>query len=70
MSTDPNAVDVFFADSELVLSLGEFGYMQNPDLVLSDELKEKYKDSFVYAAVIETGEKMPAGIKIGGNKWV
>lgn len=65
-----NAVDVFFADSELVLSLGEFGYMQNLDTVLSDELKEKYKDSFVYATVIETGEKMPVGIKIGNNSWV
>ncbi len=65
-----NAVDVFFADSELVLSLGEFGYMQNLDTVLSDDLKEKYKDSFVYATVIETGEKMPVGIKIGGNQWV
>ena len=64
------AVDVFFADSELVLSLGEFGYMQNLDLVLSDELKDKYKDSFVYATVIETGEKMPVGIKIGDNQWV
>lgn len=65
-----NAVDVFFADSDLVLSLGEFGYMQNLDKVLSDELKEKYKDSFVYATVIETGEKMPVGIKIADNKWV
>lgn len=65
-----NAVDVFFADTELVLSLGEFGYMQNLDIVLSDELKEKYKDSFVYATVIETGEKMPVGIKIADNNWV
>lgn len=65
-----NAVDVLFADSELVLSLGEFGYMQNLDTVLSDDLKEKYKDSFVYATVIETGEKMPVGIKVGDNQWV
>lgn len=64
------AVDVFFADSDLVLSLGEFGYMQNLDTVLSDELKEKYKDSFVYATVIETGEKMPVGINIANNPWV
>lgn len=65
-----NAVDVFFADTDLVLSLGEFGYMQNLDTVLGDELKEKYKDSFVYATVIETGEKMPVGISIGDNQWV
>lgn len=65
-----NAVDVFFADTDLVLSLGEFGYMQNLDTVLSDELKEKYKDSFVYATVIETGEKMPVGITVGDNQWV
>ena len=53
-----------------MLSLGEFGYMQNLDTVLSDDLKEKYKDSFVYATVIETGEKMPVGIKVGDNQWV
>jgi len=41
-----NAVDVFFADTDLVMSFGEFGYMQDLDKVLTDELKEKYKDSF------------------------
>ena len=65
-----NAVDVFFADTDLVMSFGEFGYMQDLDKVLTDELKEKYKDSFVYATVIETGEKIPVGIKIGDNSWV
>lgn len=65
-----NSVDVFFADTELVLSLGEFGYMQNLDTVLSEEMKEKYKDSFVYSTVLETGEKIPVGIKIQDNPWV
>ena len=65
-----NSVDVFFADTELVLSLGEFGYMQNLDTVLSEEMKEKYKDSFVYSTVLETGEKIPVGIKIKDNPWV
>lgn len=36
-----NAVDVFFADTDLVMSFGEFGYMQDLDKVLTDELKEK-----------------------------
>ena len=32
-----NAVDVFFADTDLVMSFGEFGYMQDLDKVLTDE---------------------------------
>uniref|UniRef100_UPI004025A702 hypothetical protein n=1 Tax=Coprococcus sp. TaxID=2049024 RepID=UPI004025A702 len=65
-----NSVDIFFADTELVLSLGEFGYMQNLDTVLSAKMKEYYKNSFVYATVLETGERIPVGIKIQNNPWL
>ncbi len=58
------SVDVFLSNEEVLYSLGEFEYLADLTEYLPKELVEKYKDDFVYAKIIETGETWAVGLRL------
>jgi len=65
------SVDVFLSNEEVLYSLGEFEYLADLTEYLPKELVEKYKDDFVYAKIIETGETWAVGLRLpADNQWL
>lgn len=65
------AVDVFFADEDVLYSIGEFEYLADLNSYLPAEVIEKYEDDLVYVKGIESGKTYPVGIRLSAdNDWI
>ncbi len=66
-----NSVDVFFADREVLYSVGEFEYLADLNDYLPADIMEKYKDDLVTVKGLDSGKTYPVGIRIpADNPWL
>ena len=65
------AVDVFFADEDVLYSIGEFEYLADLNSYLPAEILEKYEEDLIYVKGIESGKSYPVGIRLSeDNEWI
>lgn len=65
------SVDVFFANEDVLYSIGEFEYLADLTDYLPSDVIEKYEEDLVYVKGLESGETYPVGIRISAdNDWI
>lgn len=65
------SVDVFFANEDVLYSVGEFEYLADLNNYLSADIMDKYEDDLVYIKGVESGKTYPVGIRIpADNEWL
>lgn len=65
------SVDVFFANEDVLYSVGEFEYLADLNNYLPADIMDKYEDDLVYIKGVESGKTYPVGIRIpADNEWL
>lgn len=65
------SVDVFFANEDVLYSIGEFEYLADLNNYLPADILDKYEDDLVYIKGVESGKTYPVGIRIpADNEWL
>lgn len=65
------SVDVFFANEDVLYSVGEFEYLADLNNYLPSDIMDKYEDDLVYIKGVESGKTYPVGIRIpADNEWL
>ena len=62
---------MFFANEDVLYSIGEFEYLADLNNYLPADILDKYEDDLVYIKGVESGKTYPVGIRIpADNEWL
>lgn len=64
---DTRSMDIFFADEEYFMAVGQFGYLADLQGILPQETLESHAQDLVYVTVEESGQEILAGIRVSAD---